>query len=99
MSRGARLRAPGGVALAELIGRACGEFAVSALSPTKRFCGADQMANSGRYVRNLSILVPSLADDAQHLLEDLATIHAGPDVRLLRPIHGAPHRKPVAGRW
>jgi hypothetical protein len=87
----ARLGAPGGAALAERMGRACGELALSGPSPTQRFRGADQVARSGRYVTSLSKLVPHLADDARQLLDDLALVHVRFGGRTLRPIHGAPH--------
>lgn len=87
----ARLCAPDGAGLAERMGRACGQLAVSDLSPTQSFCGMDQVARSGRYARSLSMLAPHLADDAQALIDDLATIHARLGGRMLRPIHGAPH--------
>lgn len=86
-----RLRAPGGPALAERMGLACGEIAASAPAPTQRFSGADQVARSGRYVESLGRLVPHLSDDARQLLDDLAGIHALHGERTLRPIHGAPH--------
>jgi aminoglycoside phosphotransferase (APT) family kinase protein len=74
-----------------MMGRACGELAVSGLTPTQSFRGMDQVERSGRYVRSLSLLAPHLAEQAGDLVDDLATVHQRLGERVLKPIHGAPH--------
>ena len=80
-----------GPILAERMGRACAELAVSSVVPAHEFGALAQMTRTRAYAQELQILLPKLSERINALLERLSELHHAIVPRVLKPIHGSPH--------